>query len=427
MSARVPDANGWYEINANPLSKVGVYPYKGSSIKAADPNRIYYVYRPADELSKPATLSSLRLLPWINDHTMLGDPATTGYQAPEAKGIEGVIGENVFFKDGVVYGNVKVFSVNLQRLIQSGKADLSLGYRCKYDWTPGTFNGQPYDCVQRNIIFNHLALVSTGRMGDDVAVLDSVDDAMVATFDNKDFVYMSKFNKKRVAAWVQRWSLVPGKSKVNNAVVTVATMDAADADADADTESGTEPSLSDVVAFIKEVGPQIAAITAAFQGMAGAGGAPADATGGVTTEDKKAPGAVQTPPGAVAATTDAAGAVPPAATGMDAAEVGRMVQAGIEKALAGFNTKSLLSEVSQRDALAKSLSGFVGTFDHADMTLAEVAKYGVDKLTIPHQQGAEVTAVTAWLHGRTPQHQATGMDSRETGKASSIDGYLSGK
>lgn len=54
----------------------------------------------------------------------------------------------------------------------SGKTrQLSLGYRLDLDETPGEWNGQPYDAVQRNIRINHLALVSKARAGD-VATLN---------------------------------------------------------------------------------------------------------------------------------------------------------------------------------------------------------------------------------------------------------------
>lgn len=172
MDKREIDTNGWPEIKDNPLSKVGVFPYSGRSLpEAPDPNAVYMVYRPAEELGSPETIDSFKLLPWIDNHTMLGDEEI-GMTPAERKGIQGVVGEDVYFSDDVLYGNIKVFSEAMKDLIDSGKKELSCGYRCKYDWTPGEFNGQRYDLVQREIRGNHLALVNQGRMGPDVAVLD---------------------------------------------------------------------------------------------------------------------------------------------------------------------------------------------------------------------------------------------------------------
>lgn len=47
----------------------------------------------------------------------------------------------------------------------SGLKELSLGYDVDIDPTPGTWHGQPYDSIQRNIRINHLALVDEARAG----------------------------------------------------------------------------------------------------------------------------------------------------------------------------------------------------------------------------------------------------------------------
>ncbi|MDE2471810.1 MAG: DUF2213 domain-containing protein [Bradyrhizobium sp.] len=174
-SARSIDTNGWVEIAGNPLSKAGVFDYRGAQLpNAPDAARIYRVYRPAEELADPECIASFRLLPWIDDHAMLGDE-DAGLMPAERKGVQGVIGEEVYFDAPYLRGNLKVFSQSLAGLIEAGKRELSCGYRCVYDWTSGVFEGQPYDCVQRQIRGNHVALVNSGRMGPDVAVLDTLD------------------------------------------------------------------------------------------------------------------------------------------------------------------------------------------------------------------------------------------------------------
>ena len=47
-----------------------------------------------------------------------------------------------------------------------GLRELSLGYTQTPDETPGAWNGQPYDAIQRNIQINHLALVEKARAGE---------------------------------------------------------------------------------------------------------------------------------------------------------------------------------------------------------------------------------------------------------------------
>lgn len=178
MTARAYDINGWFEVADNPISREGVFPYSGAQIGAPEPGRIYRVYRPASELSRQETLDSFRLVPIIDDHTMLG----AGAKPAEAVGVDGVIGEKIHVQDGVMKANLKIFSRTLAEKIKSGKTQLSCGYRCLYEFTPGVWNGQAYDAVQRQITGNHLALVDEGRMGPSVAILDQ----MTFTVDAKE-------------------------------------------------------------------------------------------------------------------------------------------------------------------------------------------------------------------------------------------------
>ena len=195
QSARNYDLNGWPEIKDNPISRVGVFEYLGSSINAPEPDRVYRVYRPESELSDQKCIESFQLLPWIIEHEMLGDEETPA----ERKGIHGVIGQDVYYDPDskMLKGNIKVFSDHHKSLIDSGKKELSLGYRCKYQFNKsGQYNGQPFDAIQTNIRGNHLASVEEGRMGPSVAVLDS----QTVTFDSGEFTAMdtkkSTSNKK---------------------------------------------------------------------------------------------------------------------------------------------------------------------------------------------------------------------------------------
>ena len=169
-SKRKEDQEGWYEVKDNPISKTGVYDYLGSNISPdLIPDKIYKVYRPESELSSEDTIESFRLKPWIIQHKMLGDEL----DPEDDSEVSGVIGEDVYFDGGVLYANIKAFSKRLRDLIKRGIKELSCGYFC--DWvieSGATPEGESYDVIQRNIRGNHLALVDSGRMGSDVAVLD---------------------------------------------------------------------------------------------------------------------------------------------------------------------------------------------------------------------------------------------------------------
>lgn len=168
---KIIDHNDFWLIENNPLSKVGVFPYLGRQISPKlEPDRIYQVLRPEEELSSPETLESFKLIPLVDEHTMLG--TKDGMQTAEEKGVHGVTGTNVEFKDGLITDDLKIFSETLKDEIKSGKKDLSVGYYCRYDLTPGEYQGQHYDAIQRDVRVNHIALVDEGRMGKDVRVMD---------------------------------------------------------------------------------------------------------------------------------------------------------------------------------------------------------------------------------------------------------------
>lgn len=63
----------------------------------------------------------------------------------------------------------------IDKTINGGKRELSLGYKVDLDETAGEWNGQQYDAIQRNIRINHLAIVPKGRAGNARLNLDRHD------------------------------------------------------------------------------------------------------------------------------------------------------------------------------------------------------------------------------------------------------------
>lgn len=364
-SARAYDINGWFEVADNPISREGIFPYSGAQVGHPDRGRIFQVYRPGEELSAPDALASFRLMPIIDDHTMLGE----GHTAAEDKGVAGVIGENVKFDRGVMTANLKIFSNALAQKIKNGKTELSCGYRCVYDFTPGVWNGQPYDAVQRQIRANHLALVDEGRMGPEVSILDQ----MTFTVDAKETTPVDEELKKAMEAMA---------AKIAELEAKIAGAEAKAGDED------TPPPAEEV-------------------------------------EDEDTPPA-DTPP---AGDEDA----PPAgeeAKAMDA--LTKTVKALTKKvdALAtrpAMDEKSVFAALADKTALVDRLKPHVGVFDHSAMTLNDVAKYGVQKLGIKTPAGSEAIALDAYLQARPVAIVHTAQDSAaKTGLGQSVAAYAAG-
>ena len=122
-------------------------------------------YKPASELKK--ALDSLR-----------GKPVTA-YAHPREKVVTNMaqqVGYIVFDsvkwdnKQKRPYGDVflKKEKKN-EQIIKDTKArkleEVSVGFRCEETYEPGEFKGEHYDIKQKNMFFDHLALVMQGRAG----------------------------------------------------------------------------------------------------------------------------------------------------------------------------------------------------------------------------------------------------------------------
>ena len=370
-SARKSDINGYVSIDDNPISRSGVFPYLGRQIGAPEPDRVYHVYRPASELADQATIDSFKLIPIIDDHTMLG-PAEDGFTPAESKGTHGVVGEGVAFRDGVLYGNLKIFSETVKRLIQSGKRDLSLAYRCVYDKVAGTYNGQDYQYVQRKLRGNHLALVDQARCA--VAVLDQA-----ITMDSFDL------NLK-------------GMDMTEEVKKADETKAAADAASIAEAIDGLTKRLDAMDSAIKA----LSASDAKAKDESEEEVVKEDEEKSVgAVEDKKAMDAMDSQVKALTAALDG------------------MKKDGI---------KSLVKEVAARDELATKLAAHIGTFDHKEMTLNEVASYGAEKLGLKVDKGAERIALDGFLHNRTaPSDLPHYTPAKTAGRVSAVDKLISDK
>lgn len=348
MTARTYDLNGWFEVDRNPISREGIFPYSGAQIGAPDPDRIYRVYRPADELSDPEAMASFRLCPIVDDHTMLGEGATPA----ENKGVAGVIGEKLTFEGGVLLANLKFFSNALAEKIKNGKTELSCGYRCVYDFTPGVWRGQEYDVVQRQIRGNHLALVDEGRMGPEVAVLDH----MVFTVDAKETTVVDEELKELLAVLNARLDKIEARLDEGKEEETTAEAEGEDEDKDAPPAKAKD---EDTPPEDKDAPPAKVSDEDADKPAA-------------KDEDKDAP---------PAKAKDADEDKPKDPPAMD------------EAAIMGI--------IARKSALASRLAAHVGTFDHAAMTHSQVVAYGVKKLGLKNiPAGQEAVALDAALQVR---------------------------
>lgn len=430
MSKQVDHNDFWY-IKDNPLSKVGVFPYLGKQISSElEPDKIYQVYRPAEELLSEETINSFKLLPIVDDHTMLG--SEPGMTPAEEKGVHGTSGSDVYGKDGKLYGDLKIYSETLKDEIEAGKKELSMGYFCDYELTPGTFDGQHYDAVQRNIRGNHIALVEEGRMGPDVRVMDRkiTMDSMkeinsmvknakhgnrrvfdedvdkrelirevmaIAAKPNEDFAGGEREKEETIAKKLEEMSYNRSERGTAN-----------------DDEVDKREGIRQIMAIVREAGGSEEQIREA-----------AGIAEKISYNDSERSGNDEEPK------KDGEDEEPESCAGDEDEDEEKKSEIKELKESMDAMPKAVFAELANRDKLYKKIQEKtnIGTFDYSLMTEKEVARYACDKLDLGAARGEEIAALKGYLKAARTSEVGYSLDNsaRSSGEDKAILKYLEGK
>ena len=152
--------------NSRP-TRVGVLSYKYPD------GRTVLELRHPDEVFHPDSLASLAGAPLTVHHPKGGCVDAENY----SKLSKGHVGDDVRQDETFVAATVRVQDKSTARMVERGDLkEMSCGYTADVEFTPGTFNGEHYDAIQKNIRYNHVALLpgGVGRAGREVGLrLDS--------------------------------------------------------------------------------------------------------------------------------------------------------------------------------------------------------------------------------------------------------------
>lgn len=157
---------GYLKVSA-PIAKEGIMTYrlKDGSIRRELVTK--------ETLFNKESLATLKLKPVTNRHPqeMLLDSKTV-----KRRNV-GTVGETIEPSEDKLVANFVVTDQSAIDSIEAGRVELSPGYQTVLDFTPGTWNGQPYDAIQTKREYNHLALVDRARGGSDLRInIDSEDE-----------------------------------------------------------------------------------------------------------------------------------------------------------------------------------------------------------------------------------------------------------
>lgn len=141
------------------LTRTGVFVYRDTSGKTLRR------WRPKEEVFAADSLETLKLLPITILHPTVTHDGLIDSRSAKKVSV-GSTGETVSIDEDKYVSNTVVITSDEGVSATQSISGLSLGYTFVADATPGvTPEGEAYDEVQRNIRYNHLAIVPSGRAG----------------------------------------------------------------------------------------------------------------------------------------------------------------------------------------------------------------------------------------------------------------------
>lgn len=160
------DSDGALIVDAR-AARTGIQVYAGAEVDRPDLERVT-VFRGADEVFDKASLASFAHRPITVDHPPVPVDASNWKDYAVGQTADEVTANDIYVRVPLM-----VSDGNAINTVKSGKRELSVGYDCDLDWTPGiTQDGVAFDARQRNIRVNHIAIVDRGRAGSNVRIGD---------------------------------------------------------------------------------------------------------------------------------------------------------------------------------------------------------------------------------------------------------------
>lgn len=162
------------------LTRAGVFVYR--NLDGSERRE----YRPPDVVFSEDSLDTLRMTALTMGHP--SRPVT----ADNARGLSiGSVGQDVRREGDRVRATITVTDGESIGTMARGRRQLSCGYWATVENVSGvTEDGEEYDAIQREIVYNHVAVVDRGRAGPDVAArLDAYDegaDVAIMVLDDVD-------------------------------------------------------------------------------------------------------------------------------------------------------------------------------------------------------------------------------------------------
>ncbi len=182
----VDKSTGFLKIPAT-VTRTGIFKYRKND------GSIFKELRLPEEVFHKDSLDSLKNKPVTNNH-----PISMVTIDNAKKLMIGITSDKVVDARPLVKTDVIINDKSAIPDIEKGKKQLSCGYTVDLEIKPGIYQGEKYDAIQRNIRYNHVAVVDKARAGSEACLrLDSNDAEMISVDKNiKDNTKEEKSMKK---------------------------------------------------------------------------------------------------------------------------------------------------------------------------------------------------------------------------------------
>lgn len=149
------------------VTRTGVFNYQNAD------GSIRRELRHPDDVWDEESIASMEMIPVTNGHPQERLVTAENYKR---LGI-GFTGETIKKNGHLVLSNLVITDhEGVDAVMNKGRKELSLGYTVDVEEDSGIYKGEPYDARQRNIRYNHLAIVDRARAGSEARIaLDGED------------------------------------------------------------------------------------------------------------------------------------------------------------------------------------------------------------------------------------------------------------
>ena len=160
----VKTPQGFLKVSAN-VSRTGVFKYYNFD------GSVRRELRLPEEVFNERALSTLSSAPITFGHPSEKGANVLVNSKNSKKYSVGMLGEQIHTDDKFIAASLIITDADVIDAVEKGhRREVSLGYTCDLEMSSGSWNGESYDAIQRNIVYNHAAIVSKGRAGSEVAI-----------------------------------------------------------------------------------------------------------------------------------------------------------------------------------------------------------------------------------------------------------------